>query len=126
MPPEVIIGVIVQISLVAVVTWAFVSGKVHSDSELKRRETEHDAELRRRNDTLVAQIHDWRGLYAQERTDRIEADKRLTIATGELKEVTACVEDLTKEGIRRARQQRADRPTAEGSRRDGTPTQGVR
>src|SRR5688500_10312609 len=103
LPPEVLIGLAVQVPLVAVVTWAFVTGKVHSAAELRRRENEHAAELKRRHDTLTGQINDWRALYNQERADRIEADRRLTTATGELKEVTARVEDLTKEVIRGGR-----------------------
>lgn len=103
MPAEILIGIAVQIPLVAVVAWAFVSGQVHSDAELKRREKEHQAELQRRHDTLTGQINDWRTLHNQERADRIEADRRLTIATGELKEVTSRVEELTKEVIRGSR-----------------------
>jgi len=103
MPPEVLIGLAVQVPLVAVVAWAFVTGKVHSDAELKRRESDHDAELKRRHETLTGQITDWRLLYNQERSDRIEADRRLTIATSELKEVTTRVEELTKEVIRSGR-----------------------
>lgn len=103
MPAEVIAALVLQLPLVAMVTWAFVTGKVHSGAELKRREVEHDAELRRRSDTLVSQINDWRALYHQERSDRIESDRRLTVATGELKEVTTRVEELTKEVIRGSR-----------------------
>lgn len=103
MPPEVIMGLVLQLPLVAVVAWAFLTGKVHSSAELERREREHDAEMRRRGDTMTAQINDWRALYNQERADRIEADRRLTTATGELKEVTARVEELTKEVIRGGR-----------------------
>lgn len=103
MPPEVIAALILQIPLVAVVAWAFTTGKVHSHAELQRREADHQAELKRRSDILGAQISDWRGLHSQERVDRIAADARLTIATSELKEVTARVEELTKEVIRSAR-----------------------
>lgn len=102
-PPSVIVAVVLQLPLVAVVTWAFLTGKVHSNAELERREHEHAAELQRRNDTLMAQINDWRTLHNQERADRIEADRRLTAATGELKEVTGRVEELTKEVIRGSR-----------------------
>ena len=103
MPPEILIAIVVQIPLVAVVAWAFTTGKVHSPAEMKRREKEHAAELERRSATLMAQTEDWRRLYAQERADRLEADHRLSTATGELKEVTARVEELTKEVIRSGR-----------------------
>ena len=103
MPTEVLVALAVQIPLVAVVAWAFTTGKVHSPAEMKRREEEHAAELVRRSNTLTSQIDDWRGLYLQERKDRIEADRRLSSATAELKEVTTRVEDLTKEVIRSGR-----------------------
>lgn len=103
MPPEVVMALVLQLPLVAVVTWAFLTGKVHSSAELTRREKEHAAELQRRSDSLSMQITDWRTLYNQERADRIEADRRLTTATGELKEVTTRVEELTKEVIRGGR-----------------------
>ena len=103
MPPEVIMGLVLQLPLVSVVTWAFLTGKVHSPAEMKRREDEHAAEMLRERNALTGQINDWRGLYLQERTDRIEADRRLSTATGELKEVTARVEELTKEVIRSGR-----------------------
>ncbi len=50
-----------------------------------------------------SEIASLKALNAQERADRVDADKRLTIATGELKEVTTRVEELTKEVIRSAR-----------------------
>lgn len=103
MPPEVVMALVLQLPLVAVVTWAFLTGKVHSSSELQRREREHDAELRRRTDTLTVQVNDWRALYTQERSDRIEADRRLTTAISEIKDAAARVEDLTKEVIRGGR-----------------------
>ena len=101
--PEWTLPVIMQIPLVAVVAWAFVTGAVHSDNELKRREAEHEAELKRRHDTLSAQIQDWRTLYDQERKDRIAADARLAVAVSEIKDATARIEDLTKEVIRVSR-----------------------
>lgn len=98
--PEWLVPLVLQIPLVAVVAWAFVTGKVHSDAELRRREAEHDAELKRRHDTLTMQINDWRTLYQQERTDRLEADKRLAVAVSEIRDGTARIEELTKEVIR--------------------------
>lgn len=103
MPDEVVLGLVFQMPLVAVVAWAFLTGRVHSPAEMTRREEEHRAELQRRTDTLTAQVSDWRRLYDQERADRIEADRRLTTATGELRDVTGRVEELTKEVIRGGR-----------------------
>lgn len=103
MQPEIWIAIALQIPLVAVVAWAFTTGRVHSDAELKRREKDHQAELGRRTDTMRAQVEDWRTLYQQERSDRLRSDERLSTATGELKEVTARVEELTKEVIRNGR-----------------------
>lgn len=92
LPPDVIVALVLQFPLVAVVAWAFVTGKVHSPAEMARVVKD-----------LMAQIGDWRALYQQERSDRIEADRRLTAATSELKEVTTRVEELTKEVIRGSR-----------------------
>jgi hypothetical protein len=101
--PEWVVPILFQIPLVAVVAWAFVTGAVHSDNELKRRESDHDAEMKRRVGSFQEQIADWRTLYQQERVDRLAADARLVIAVAEIKDATDRVEDLTKEVIRVSR-----------------------
>lgn len=98
--PDWLVGVVMQIPLVAAVTYAFLRGLVHSHAELERREAEHQAELNRRTDTLSNQINDWRTLYSQERADRIAADTRLAAAVAEIKDAASRVEELTKEVIR--------------------------
>lgn len=98
--PDWLVGVVLQIPLVAAVTYAFLRGLVHSHAELERREAEHQAELVRRSTTLAAQIEDWRSLYNQERADRIAADARLAAAVSEIKDAAARVDELTKEVIR--------------------------
>ena len=90
--------------------YLIITGKLRTEREITERDEElaavrksrdqREAHMRREMETAVGS---WQQLYAQERNDRLKADDRLTIATGELKEVTARVEELTKEVIRSAR-----------------------
>lgn len=90
--------------------YLIIVGKLRTEREIKERDeelaqvrksrNEREAHMRREMETAVGS---WQQLYQQERADRLKADDRLTIATGELKEVTARVEELTKEVIRNAR-----------------------
>ena len=89
-----------QIPLVAAVTYAFLSGAIHTRAELDRREKEHEAELARRSSTLEARAQDWRDLYEKEREDRIDAAQRLAAATDTIRAVIEKVDDLTREVIR--------------------------
>ena len=82
-------AVALQIPLVAAVTFAFLSGSIHTDAELKRRELDHTKALT-----------DWKNLYERERTDRMEAAKRLAEGTETIRDVMARVDDLTREVIR--------------------------
>ena len=82
-----------QIPLVIAVAWYF-------DREHRKQQAEHQAELKRRTDTLTSQINDWRTLYSQERADRLAADARLASAVREIKDAADRVDELTKEVIR--------------------------
>lgn len=87
-----------------------ITGKLRTEREIKERDEElalvrqardkREEHMRREMETAVGS---WQHLYQQERSDRLKADDRLTSATSELKEVTARVEELTKEVIRNAR-----------------------
>ena len=90
MQPEILFAIAAQIPLVAVVAWAFTTGRVHSDAEVKN---------------WHARANEWKQLYEQERRDRIDAVVRLSAATASVKEVTAGVEDLTREVIRASSRQ---------------------
>lgn len=98
--PDWVVGLVVQLPLVSAVTWAFLTGKVHSDAELRRVQDDHQAELKRRTDTLGTQVADWKRLYEQERADRVEANQRLSTAAETIRQVMNNVEDLTREMIR--------------------------
>lgn len=91
--PEWVLPTLLQLPLVLAVAWYF-------DREHRKQEAEHEVELKRRTDTLNAQIEDWRQLHSQERADRIAADARLSVAVSEIKDAAARVEELTKEVIR--------------------------
>ena len=90
--------------------YLIITGKLRTEREVKERDKElaevrkarnqREEHMRREMETAVGS---WQHLYQQERTDRLKADDRLTVATSELKEVTARVEELTKEVIRSAR-----------------------
>ncbi len=86
--PDWAMAVVLQIPLVSVVAWAFVSGKIHTDAELKRRESE---------------IAEWKTLFERERIDRNEAAKRLADGTEAIRDVMDKVEGLTREVIRNGR-----------------------
>jgi len=80
MPDWIPPALLLQLPLVAVVAYAFVSGRVRRAGE----------------------VIDWQTLYQQERSDRIAAEARLAAATSEIKEVVAGVQELTKEVVRNA------------------------
>jgi len=80
MPDWVPPALVLQLPLVGVVAYAFVSRRVRSSGE----------------------VEDWQKLYQQERADRIAAELRLAAATGEIKDVVAGVAELTKEVVRHA------------------------
>ena len=98
--PPWLLPIIFQIPLVVVVTWAFTRGWVHSDSEMNRIESDHAAELKRRDTDHQTQIAEWRRLYDQERTDRLAANERLAHAVDSIKDVVSGVDELTREVIR--------------------------
>lgn len=80
MPDWVPPALVLQLPLVAVVAYGFISGQVRRAGE----------------------VVDWQKLYHQERADRLAAEARVAIATAEIKEVIAGVAELTKEVVRHA------------------------
>ncbi len=90
--PDWAMGVVLQIPLVSAVAWAFVSGKIHTDAELKRREAEN-----------AQALAEWKTLFERERSDRNEAAKRLAEGTEAIRDVMDKVESLTREVIRNGR-----------------------
>ena len=91
--PEWTLPILLQLPLVVGVAFYF-------DRREKKLQADHQAELKRRTDTLTGQIQDWRTLYSQERSDRISAEQRLAAAVSEIKDAASRIEDLTKEVIR--------------------------
>lgn len=90
-----LLPLIVQLPLVAVVAWYF-------DRREKKLQADHQAELKRRTDTLTTRADDWHSLHDQERDERLEAQRQLVAVTGEVRGVLEALQDLTKEVIRNA------------------------
>lgn len=93
--PEWVIPVAFQIPLVIGIAWYF-------DWREKKLQRHHEAELKRRNDTLQARIVEWKQLHDDERRDRIEAARQLAATTAEVRGVLDALNDLTKEVVRNA------------------------
>ena len=91
MPDWAIAALVVQMPLVAVVAWAFLSGAVHTDAEIK-------GALERKDQ----QIAEWKALHEQERRERLEAQRQMAETTDEIRGVLDALNDLTKEVIRGA------------------------
>lgn len=95
--------------MLAAFGYLIITGKLRTEREIKERDVEiaavrksRDAREEHMRREMVTAVSSWQALYNQERNDRLKADDRLTTATSELKEVTARVEELTKEVIRSA------------------------
>jgi hypothetical protein len=67
---------------------------------LDRREEEHAAELKRRNDTLMTQIEYREKLRAEEREGRVKAEERLATMAKSMDQVTDFLSSIEKEVIR--------------------------
>jgi hypothetical protein len=67
---------------------------------LDRREEEHAAELKRRHDTLSAQIEYRESLRVEERDARIKAEQRLEVMAKSMDQVTDFLSSIEKEVIR--------------------------
>ena len=98
--PEWIIPIIYQVPLAAAVGWMFISGKVHSDAELKRREKEFQEAMRTREAEHLAQIAYIEARRAEERADRLLAEQRIDRLTESAEKSEELMASIEKEIIR--------------------------
>ncbi len=108
MPPEVLTGLVLQIPLVAVVAWGFLSRKLRTEGEAKDIDRHHRATVddlqarhRRENDYLEAR-------RMEERDGRVAAERRVSELTERWDRALDLLAGIERELIRGARRDRDD------------------
>ena len=108
MPPEVIAGIALQIPLVGVVAWGFISRKLRTDGEAKDVDAAHRANVKELTERHRREVDYLEERRREEREGRIAAERRVSELTERWDRALDLLAGVEKELIRGAGRNRGD------------------
>lgn len=101
--PEIIAGLILQLPIVAVITYAFVSGKVRRSGEVTDLEARHEHEVEQLQARHTRELDYLEARRSEEREGRIAAERRVSELTERWDRAIDLLSGVEKELIRSGR-----------------------